>query len=46
MFHILKQTVSSLTGDCLPLVADIAQLIVAGFNTYPCASGLDVVKLV
>ncbi|XP_026729425.1 importin-13 [Trichoplusia ni] len=46
MFHILKQTVSSLIDDCMALVADIGQLIVAGFNTYPCASGLDVVKLV
>ncbi|KAJ8732601.1 hypothetical protein PYW07_015200 [Mythimna separata] len=46
MFHILKQTVSSLIDDLMPLVSDIAQLIVAGFNTHPCASGLDVVKLV
>ncbi|XP_047020065.1 importin-13 [Helicoverpa zea] len=46
MFYILRQTVSSLIDDCMPLVSDIAQLIVAGFNTYPCASGLDVVKLV
>lgn len=46
MFHILKQTVSSLIDDCLSLVSDIAQLIVAGFNTHPCAAGLDVVKLI
>ncbi|CAB3243920.1 unnamed protein product [Arctia plantaginis] len=46
MFHVLKQTVLSLIDDCLPLVDDIAQLIVAGFNTNPCASGLDLVKLI
>ncbi|XP_075970336.1 importin-13-like protein cdm [Anticarsia gemmatalis] len=46
LFHILKQTVTSLIDDLLPLVSDIGQLIVAGFNTSPCPSGLDVVKLV
>lgn len=46
MFNILKQTVISLIDDYLPLMDDIAQLIAAGFNTNPCASGLDLVKLV
>ncbi|XP_022816371.1 importin-13 [Spodoptera litura] len=45
MFHILKQTVSSLIDELLPVVSDVAELLIAGFNTCPCASGLDVVKL-
>ncbi|XP_050557334.1 importin-13 isoform X1 [Spodoptera frugiperda] len=45
LFHILKQTVSSLISELMPVVADVAELLLAGFNTCPCASGLDVVKL-
>ncbi|KAF9798564.1 hypothetical protein SFRURICE_008297 [Spodoptera frugiperda] len=45
LFHILKQTVSSLISELMPVVSDVAELLLAGFNTCPCASGLDVVKL-
>ncbi|KAM3962967.1 LOW QUALITY PROTEIN: importin-13-like protein cdm [Aphomia sociella] len=45
MFHILKQAVGTLMTDCMPMVAEIAQLTINGFNTRPCASGLDFVKL-
>lgn len=46
MFHILKEAVSELLGDCIPLIADIADLTIAGFECRPCPAGLDVVKLV
>ncbi|XP_049866175.1 importin-13 [Pectinophora gossypiella] len=45
LFSVLKQTVSTLMDDCLSLVSEIAHLTIAGFNTRPCAAGLDVVKL-
>ncbi|XP_052752608.1 importin-13 [Galleria mellonella] len=45
MFHILKQAVATLMTDCIRMVGEIAQLTITGFNTRPCASGLDVVKL-
>ncbi|XP_063379356.1 importin-13 isoform X1 [Cydia fagiglandana] len=45
MFHVLKQTVSSLMDDCRPLVDAIGQLTAAGFRARPTAAGLDVVKL-
>ncbi|XP_072940741.1 importin-13 [Epargyreus clarus] len=44
MFQILKQAVSALMVDCLPMVNEIAQLTVSGFETLPCPVGLDVVK--
>ncbi|XP_030026704.2 importin-13 [Manduca sexta] len=46
MFNILKQTVSTLMDDCMQIISEIAQLIVTGFNCFPSAAGLDVVKLV
>ncbi|KAL0892361.1 hypothetical protein ABMA27_015496 [Loxostege sticticalis] len=46
MFQILKQTVSILLDDCKPVIGDIAQLTITGFNTRPCPTGLDVVKLI
>ncbi|XP_041976423.1 importin-13 [Aricia agestis] len=46
MFNILKHTLSSLMGDCLPMINEIGELTVAGFTLHPCPAGLDVVKLI
>lgn len=46
MYNVLRQMVSTLMDDCLPLVTEIAHLTIAGFDTRPCPAGLDVVKLV
>ncbi|CAH2107560.1 unnamed protein product [Euphydryas editha] len=44
MFQILKQTVGAVVPDIEPIVEDVAQLIIAGFETQPCPVGMDVVK--
>ncbi|XP_004926531.3 importin-13 [Bombyx mori] len=45
LFTILKQTVSALMEECVPLVAEIAELLMTGFTNFSCAPGLDIVKL-
>ncbi|XP_045493442.1 importin-13 [Colias croceus] len=45
MFLVLKQTVSTMMGDCVPFIDQISQLTITAFNTKPCPIGLDVVKL-
>ncbi|CAK1553495.1 unnamed protein product [Leptosia nina] len=45
MFQILKNTVTTLGNECIPLMDGISQLIIAGFNTEPTGSGIDLVKL-
>ncbi|XP_013187080.2 importin-13 isoform X1 [Amyelois transitella] len=45
LFHIVKQALSSLMGDCLPFAPELAQLTVIALNANVCAAGLDSVKL-
>ncbi|XP_038210801.1 importin-13 [Zerene cesonia] len=45
MFLVLKQTVTTMMGDCAPFIEQISQLTITAFNTQPCVIGLDVVKL-
>ncbi|CAG5035822.1 unnamed protein product [Parnassius apollo] len=45
LYHILKQALSTLLNNYMPVIAEIAELVVAGFETQPCASGFDVLKL-
>ncbi|CAH2075140.1 unnamed protein product, partial [Iphiclides podalirius] len=45
LYNVLKQALSTLMDHCLPVVAEVSELVVAGFETQPCASGMDVVKL-
>ncbi|XP_028161077.1 importin-13 isoform X3 [Ostrinia furnacalis] len=46
LFQILKHTVLTLSNECNAVIGDIAQLTITSFNTQPCPTGLDVVKLI
>ncbi|XP_068630418.1 importin-13 [Battus philenor] len=45
LYQVLKQALSTIQDQCLPIIAEVAELVVSGFETEPCASGMDVVKL-
>ncbi|KAL4708418.1 hypothetical protein ACJJTC_019654 [Scirpophaga incertulas] len=45
LFLMLRQTITTLMEDCRCLLNDIADLTLRAFETAPCPTGMDVIRL-